>query len=345
MWRIGVVCGLAAGLIGLCGLAPAQNHPNVLIEEFLVPAKQTGIQLYVRNKHIEGQDAFGAERTLLFVHGEYPAESSFDLPVDGMSWMDFAARQGFDVYLVDVRGYGKSTWPTEMDAPSEANAPIVNTETAIGDVASAIDFILRRRGLARLNLLGWAWGTAIVAGYAAQNPEKVRGLSLYAPLWLGNPVLTAAPPKFGAYRSITREAALEHWLRGAPADAKPKLIPPGWFDAWWNATIASDPVGAAQDPRTVRAPNGDMYDLLNYWLSGRALYDPAKITAPTMLILAEWDQDTPTYMAEALFPLLKNVPRKRLVIVGEGTHTIMLEKNRMTLVKEVQAFLEEDAVH
>ncbi len=30
------------------------------------------------------------------------------------------------------------------------------------------------------------------------------------------------------------------------------------------------------------------------------------------------------YMARTLFPLLTSAPQKRLVVVGEGTHTLML---------------------
>ncbi len=62
---------------------------------------------------------------------------------------------------------------------------------------------------------------------------------------------------------------------------------------------------------------------------------------PTLLIKAEWDQDTPAYMAQALFPLLKNTPSKRYVEIGEGTHTVIMEKNRMQLFREVQLFLDE----
>ncbi len=46
-------------------------------------------------------------------------------------------------------------------------------------------------------------------------------------------------------------------------------------------------------------------------------------------------------MAQTLFPLLVNAPMKRLVILGEGTHTILMEKNRMQLFEAVQHFLEE----
>lgn len=65
------------------------------------------------------------------------------------------------------------------------------------------------------------------------------------------------------------------------------------------------------------------------------------ITAPTLLILAEWDADTPPYMAQTLFSHLKKTPWKRMVMIGEGTHSVVMEKNRMQLFREVQLFLEE----
>ena len=48
-------------------------------------------------------------------------------------------------------------------------------------------------------------------------------------------------------------------------------------------------------------------------------------------------------MAQALFPKLVNAEPKRLVIIGEGTHGVMMEKNRMQLFREVQLFLDERA--
>jgi transposase-like protein len=45
------------------------------------------------------------------------------------------------------------------------------------------------------------------------------------------------------------------------------------------------------------------------------------------------------YMAQTLFPLLVNSPSKRYVMLAEGTHTIITEKNRLQLFEPVQAFL------
>ena len=91
------------------------------------------------------------------------------------------------------------------------------------------------------------------------------------------------------------------------------------------------------NPPALRAPNGVMQDTADFHGAGKAYYDPSKITVPTLLVLGEWDRDTPPYMAQKLFPLLVNAPGKRFVMLAEGTHTIIMEKNRLKLFEAVQA--------
>jgi alpha-beta hydrolase superfamily lysophospholipase len=45
-------------------------------------------------------------------------------------------------------------------------------------------------------------------------------------------------------------------------------------------------------------------------------------------------------MAQTLFPLLVNAPQKQYVEIDEGTHSVLLERNRMQLLRTVQAFLD-----
>jgi alpha-beta hydrolase superfamily lysophospholipase len=182
-----------------------------------------------------------------------------------------------------------------------------------------------------------------MATYTTQNADKVQRLVLYAPVWIrttASLVQTGSGPT-PAYRSVRRDQALGRWLTGVPEDKKASLIPAGWFDAWANATWATDPAGAAMTPPVLRAPNGVVQDGLEFFGAGKAYYDPAKITVPTLLVGAEWDRDTPPYMAQTLFPLLVNSPAKRYVMLAEGTHTIVMEKNRLELFKAVQSFLDE----
>jgi pimeloyl-ACP methyl ester carboxylesterase len=325
--------------------AMAGAHPasNLAMEEMFVPAKDPGIKIYVRNKHVVGMSGFSAEKTVLFVHGAtYPAETSFDLELSGLSWMDYIAARGYDVYMMDVRGYGRSTRPPEMGAAPEKSAPIADTETAVRDISAVVDHILARRKLQKLELIGWSWGTSTMATYTSANNEKVVRLVLYAPIWHRETAsLTQANGPIGAYRTVVRDAAFNRWMTGVPEDKKAELIPAGWFDKWWNATLASDPKGPKQSPPALRAPNGTVLDGERFWSAGKSTYDPSKIAVPILLIQAEWDQDTPPYMSRALFPMLVNSPEKRYVLIGEGTHTVMMEKNRMELFHEVQMFLDE----
>src|SRR5215213_7277901 len=333
--------GIFAAAIAMTS-APAQTQ--LVSEDLTVKSPDAGIEIFVRNKRPANMTSFRPERTLIYVHGAtYPASTAFDLKLGGLSWMEYIASRGYDVYLLDLRGYGKSTRPKEMGEPAANNPPIVRGDTAVKDIGTVIHFVLARRNIPRVNLLGWSWGTALMATYTTQNNAKVERLVLYAPAWIRQTasLVQAGPGKLGAYRMVNRDQARERWYTGVPEDKKANLIPAGWFDAWADATFASDPVGAQMTPPVVRAPNGVVQDGAEFFGAGKPYYDPSKITVPTLLIGAEWDRDTPPYMAQTLFPLLVNSPGKRYVALAEGTHTIIMERNRLKLFEAVQAFLDE----
>ena len=340
--RLMLTAPLAAPLLLAAAEAGAQSA-KLTTEEFMVPSGDAGIELFLRNKRPEQSIPARPDRTLLFVHGAtYPASTAFDLPLGGLSWMDYMAGRGFDVWLMDLRGYGRSTRPPEMAQPPEANPPLVRGEQAVADIAAAAAFIRERRGVPRIVVMGWSWGTSLAARYAADNPKLLERLVLYAPVWIRTtPSLTDTGQPLGAYRTVTQAQAKERWLTGVPEERKAGLIPPGWFEHWAGVTWATDPVGSQRNPPVLRAPNGVVQDGREYWSAGKPFYDPAMITAPTLLVLAEWDRDTPPYMASTLFPLLTNSPGKRLVMLAEGTHQICLERNRGALFQAVQVFLEE----
>src|SRR3954452_12103062 len=116
-----------------------------------------------------------------------------------------------------------------MDKPAGANEPIVTTDVAIRDVSAVVEHILQKRGIDRLDLMGWSWGTAIMAGYAQANSEKVSRLALYATVWK---FADRLPPPSRAYRTVKRQATYDRWVRGVPQAKVKELIPAGWFDAW-----------------------------------------------------------------------------------------------------------------
>ncbi len=337
------VVALALVLAG-CAQNPARSDADLVTEDFMVPAADPGYQIHVRNKRPADLNRFAPGNIILFVHGATtPPEAGFDLKLDGLSWMEWMARQGNDVYFVSVRGYGRSTRPKELDAPPMSNPPVVRLPQATSDVNTAVDFIRKRRGVDKISLLGHSWGTTIMASYTAQHNAKVHRLALFAPQWIRTQGQSAvdAGGQIGAYRIVTEEGVRKRRAAGQKPGAVEGRMPAHWFDAYMEAALASDPWSKTQNPRAFRAPNGVVLDGRETWGPGKAPYDPANIRVPTFIFIGEQDNDTPLYMAQTLFPLLVNAPSKRMVVLGDASHVVLTEKNRMQLFREVQLFFDE----
>src|SRR5712692_6600300 len=133
-----ILGGIAATTLAAAALAQEQR---LVTEDMMVPS-EPGIEIYVRNKRPADMNSFRPERTVLFVHGStYPAHTGFDLKLGGLSWMDYIAARGYDVYLLDIRGFGKSTRPQEMADKPDANPPLVRGDVALRDINAVVDFI------------------------------------------------------------------------------------------------------------------------------------------------------------------------------------------------------------
>ncbi|WP_376096455.1 alpha/beta hydrolase [Roseomonas sp. CCTCC AB2023176] len=332
----------APALLPLAAALPAAAQPaGVAFEEALVPGGSPGVELYVRNKRPEAGRPGRPDRVVVCLHGSsYPSSTSYDLSLAGVSWMDYIAGRGFDVWSVDLRGYGRSTRPPAMAQPADRNPPVGNAEESAADLAAALRHIRRVAGVQKTVLMGWSYGTTLAALHAQNNPGEVERIVMLGPRWLDRATEGQGDP-LGAWRPVTRAEARQHWLREVPDNKRRDLIPLGWFEHWADTTFATDPEGSRQVPSVLRVPTGSLIHTRETWFSGRPAYDPGRITCPVLLVTGEWDRDTPTAMAANLFPLLTNAPGKRQVVLAEGTHMMMLERNRGALFQSVQVFLEE----
>ncbi len=328
----------------------------IVATDHRIASATPGIDLYVRNKRLAGEGAPDPDKVVLFVHGAtYPGSAVFDhAAFEGGSWLDYLAAHGFDAYLFDVRGYGHSLHPSMPRTYPEHGGPYARTSEAQFDLAAVVDFVRARSGNARVNLIGWSWGTALAGGFTAANNEAVRHLVLFAPLWLirntpgmtmmrwamaGLPPSLAPGAHLSDFRTISKAEARQRWVRGLSASVAEQLMPQADFDRWWNALsdIQGKPGDASQ---VVLAPNGVIADLMELWSAGRPTYEPERIRVPTQLLLGEWDVDTPVYMAQELFSKLEKAPYKRLEVLARGTHSMVLELNRIELYHRSRDFLE-----
>jgi pimeloyl-ACP methyl ester carboxylesterase len=109
----------------------------------------------------------------------------------------------------------------------------------------------------------------------------------------------------------------------------------------WAATfLASDPTSSTRSPPSVRIPNGRAADTLAI-AQGRFPYDPAKIEAPTLVVMGETDEVTTFAGAQWLLGALRSAPHRRLVVIGHASHTIQFEAERNQLYDVMADFVHE----
>ena len=331
--------------------------PEIAVSDHRIPGGAAGVEIHVRRKRLASLGAVDPDKVVVFVHGAtYPGSVAFDhAMLGGGSWLDYLALHGFDTFVFDVRGYGRSSRPALQGDRATRDLPYARTPEALADLTAVVEFARAQAQVAQVNLIGWSWGTAISGGFAAVHGDRLRHLLLVAPLWtiratpaaaLSRWMMSALPwPStgtanfLGAFRKVNKAEARARWVRGlAPAVAE-QLMPMAEFDRWWEALceIQGDP---GSHGRAATAANGVMADLIELWANGRPTYKPENITVPTQLLVGEWDVDTPPYMAQELFSHLTAAPYKRLEILARGTHSMALELNRVDLYRRTREFLE-----
>jgi pimeloyl-ACP methyl ester carboxylesterase len=268
---------------------------------------------------------------VLLLHGStLPGSIAYTLRFDGRSWLDDLALRGLDGWALDVRGYGGSWKPA--DDGERPCAPVADTAQAAEDVGRAIAFILAETGADHVDLVGWSWGATVAAAYMAGGGAGVRRLVLHAPQWLRDtpsPMVTSKTLT-EPYRPVDPGAFVARWL--GRVDARTREVLQGW-----TATLAQ----ALADHAPISVPNGSVRDIATQWMAGRPAYDPADITAPTLVIVGAADTDTPPALGRIVHDLL--VSRiKRFATVADGTHFTVFEPARDRLFEDVAAFLAEN---
>lgn len=335
-------------------LLPSVGSAQLVRRDTLIDV-EPGIHVFVR----EVRDTGARERggPVLLLHGaRVPGVASFDLPVPGGSLAADLAAAGHTVYVMDARGYGGSTRPPEMDAPPDANPPLVRSSEVVRDVAAVVEWITRRTGIERVALLGWATGGHWLGYYATLHPARVSRLILYNTLYAGSAAHArlghgsgledpAAPGRFntaafGAWRLSTAASLLAGWDASIPVADASQWRDPAVAAAYVATALASDPTSAARSPAAFRAPSGAMED--SYYLAtGRQLWDASLIRAPTLIVASELDFWSRPEDRALLAQHVVHAP-VQVVVLPRATHFAHLdrpERGRALLLQTVLDFL------
>ncbi|MEV4578237.1 alpha/beta fold hydrolase [Nonomuraea jabiensis] len=353
---MGFLLNTVVGLVTVASFAVEARSEKVERAEFHVTS-DPGVRIAVR----EVAAGRPAGPPVLLLHGaRVPGLGSFDLPVRGGSLAEDLARAGHRVYVMDARGYGRSTRPPALSQPPEANPPAVRSDAVVRDVAAVVEGIRRRSGGSsggRVALLGWATGGHWLGQYAAAHPDKVDRLILYNTLYgpvpdhptMGRGSDNEHPDRpgqfntarFGAYRLNTGDSLLPSWDRSIPDEDKTTWRDPAVVDAYVKAALASDPASGTRTPPSFRAPSGAMEDSF-YLSTGRQLWDASLITAPTLVVRSGNDFWSRPEDVTALSSHLVHARSVRTVELPGATHYVHLdrpERGRDRFLREITAFL------
>jgi pimeloyl-ACP methyl ester carboxylesterase len=318
-------------------------------------------QIYVREVVQPGVALRGApapDRVALFIHGAgTPAEVAFDVPYAGYSWMAHLAQAGFDVFAMDMTGYGRSTRPLAMNDPCNLSAAqqalyapqlipapcpasygqqMTTLASDWNDIGAVVDHIRALRRVEQVSLLAWSLGGPRAAGYAAQNPGKVRNLVLLAPAYNRNARAEApeqVPAAGPAFNTQSRAEFAANWDRqvGCPNQYESAAL-----ESVWSEMIASDPVGATWGPGVRRAPQ------TTTWGWTQAVVQKTQI--PALLVAGVHDRQVSPDRVRELYADLGSA-RKVFIDLGCSSHNAMWERNHLILFQASLEWLSRGTVN
>ena len=194
------------------GVVLTVDHAVPVISKVPANAGQE-VHLFVRER-VRANGA--ARKAVLMVHGRsVPVVPAAALDVDHYDWSRSLAQAGFDVFMVDLQGSGKSPLPDRdirrfdpvlnatvgvlddpcnLPAADQALVPhapcapsypfqLVTAASDWHELDAVVDYIRVLRNVDKVALIGWSHGAPRVGPYAVQHSEKIESLLLHAPFY------------------------------------------------------------------------------------------------------------------------------------------------------------------
>jgi pimeloyl-ACP methyl ester carboxylesterase len=361
-----LVC--AFGLAAAGSAALADDSGRLVSVDHYVRVKSTApsmagqfAQIYVREVAVAGpalRGRPGPDKVVLFVHGAgTPAEVAFDVPYQDYSWMAYLAEAGFDVFSMDMTGYGRSTRPPAMNDPCNVApadqaqfvpnqipaactpshpTPMTTMGSDWNDIDAVVDHLRALRGVDKVALVGWSQGGPRSAGYAARNPAKVSRLVVLAPAYSRNGPTEAPNPLPASQGPLTVQshaAFTANWDRQVGCADQ---YDPAVSAAVWSELVGSDPVGSAWGTGVRRAPQ------VPSWGFNRTVV--ARMQTPFLMIAGAHDKQVPPERVRELYADL-GAKEKVLIDLACSSHNAMWEKNHLMLFKASLEWLRDGKVN
>jgi pimeloyl-ACP methyl ester carboxylesterase len=336
------------------GVGPAGAQSVLRVDA--MAAGKPGIAIFMRE--VVGRSPAPGVAPVLLVH-DFPAAgaASFDLGVPGGSLAASLADTGLRVYLMDARGFGRSSRAPRLASPPRPGVPLSRGSEWVEDIGAAVDWIRQRTKAPKVALLGWGAGGHAVGEFAARRSDVVAAVVFYNTLYGGGPdhplVGTASdledkarPGRLnratvGAYRLYDAAAIMKPWDQAIPGPNKSAWRDPQVAAAYLAAVLAGDPGAPPTRPPAVRVPTGPLADAFDI-VRGRQSWDAGLIQAPALIVFSEHDAWSRAEDRDRLKAHLVNAGEVKVVTLAGATHYAHLdrpERGRQALIDALKPFL------
>lgn len=253
---------------------------------------------------------------IVFIHGRtISALPNFDLQVKSknVSVMDAFIKNGFQVYAMDMRGFGNT--------PRDASGWI-NPEKASKDVTGLLEWVIKRHpNSEKPTLFGYSYGSLVSHFVVQEKPELVSQLVLY-----GHPIDHTYASRYvqNDVKEINTEAELirkPNSVEWASSDFIINSAEKEVIDAYILSALKLDPTLAD-------------WHKLSQWTQLK----PGRITVPTLLINGVHDPVSPVDKLAVFFGGISN-PDRSWVIIPESGHAAHLENSSGQMVSSIVNFI------
>jgi pimeloyl-ACP methyl ester carboxylesterase len=345
--------------------AQATQTTSVTREDISVPHASTvpataGQSVRIAVRRIAPTGAAATRGSVLFANpGSVSSVATLDIDYTSYSLPAMLAQEGFDVYVMDPTGVGRSPHPT-MDDPCNAdptqqqqlipnplrqpcrpNYPhaLVSIFTDTDEVVSVVKYIRDHTGRTKVSLAGWSRAMFRLGLYAARYPDTVERLAIVGPGYRPNaPKDLPLSQVSYSFRVRPLGDQLETWTRQRQcAD----IVEPGIEDALVKSFRSHMDPGAAKwgtPPGSVyRVPTGSDVDL--GWNREVATH----LTVPILIVVGEHDPRA-TADAPALYRDIGS-SEKTLVNIECATHFVLWERNHRVVHQAFAEFLTRGTVN
>lgn len=275
---------------------------------------------------------------VLFIHGaSFPTMLAAGFEFNGGdSWIDFMAGRGFLACGLDFLGFGASSRPQALLAPPTGKLPLLRAPEAAREIAIAIAYMRKQRGVDEMHVIAHSWGTVVAADFAAHHPGALASLTLFGPL-VPKPGSKPEDEHVAWWGITARERLQQLYFKD--------VLPPGRVllehavgEKWAQQFAASDRHIAGDAPGEIRIPDGPVADI-------EAVHDdvypyrPSQVTTPLFFVYGNYDTEASERGATAFLARFTSSPLKWQLCIHDGTHVMHLERSRISLYESVLSFI------